>query len=669
MFANTILAIKSDRPSVQELIRKLFFEYYYNFRGLLLSFSFSDNIKKHIGYDTLHKDAVEKNQNNLLKEFAKGRQVYETAISDLLNFVKTATHWRSQTMATNAIDLFLSYDEDFPIPVISYFLDLCTHDHPTLRRLGIMNIKNIMYQQKILIRRKTGVAHSVLTEPLSRQPFVENQNPVFNGAYYHDTSYEGWYSYSKAIKVYERNRKASIEELLPEQYQAISDVVTNQQFWEKFITFQSMEQTQDSFDGSTSQLYFSFFRVFKLKFIELIKPFVEGFIQEQADERLKDPEPEAEPEKDETVSTKPGDKSKIRACCEIISGLIRAFKHWSTDETSKAWEWVESVLVKAFEVITPETLLLWESFLKATLKNRDPERNRGLLKLIMDTEMTTQTNSFFNETRKMSFLRIALHEISWKYPKSEQMFKTLISFSESPYKQVRQQIGLCMHNLNCSIWSPKKDSLWFLEAVKKWAKDLDSNKSSVEKKRLATEVQVVNLTNSAIPNVKGSFPSVEESSEIISSPVVSPEASYINQSKTILYWMHEGFMRSRSYALFNPFDAMFTLLFEMLDSEDKDLNIMIKRVLHLIPQNRFSDWKIQGLMTSLLAFQSESWHVKLMALHYFQVLYFRHMFNIDQNESLKVVKWIFGYLVDVQIEVRELASVTLSGRYKMNTLF
>jgi proteasome activator subunit 4 len=103
------------------------------------------------------------------------------------------------------------------------------------------------------------------------------------------------------------------------------------------------------------------------------------------------------------------------------------------------------ILENAFDKATPETLLFWTQFLKFTLFRRDPRRYRPLIEMILSQRPDPKNSSFFEESRKLFFIREVLAYSSFQLglDQIQTLQKMLIAPANlcSPYKQVRDVLG------------------------------------------------------------------------------------------------------------------------------------------------------------------------------------------------------------------------------------
>ncbi|KAJ1566898.1 hypothetical protein HK096_000052 [Nowakowskiella sp. JEL0078] len=120
----------------------------------------------------------------------------------------------------------------------------------------------------------------------------------------------------------------------------------------------------------------------------------------------------------------------------------------------------------------------------------------------------------------------------------------------------------------------------------------------------------------------------------------------------------------------------------MSDYEDADLQILSARIILWYCNYRHTPKLVAQVLNMLLeplkstnvdnvidlmsiddnrTDDSVSWHIKSKILPMLQIFFFRNLFVIDEKYVQKIMDVICGLLADPQIEIRQLAAVTLSG--------
>jgi proteasome activator subunit 4 len=98
-------------------------------------------------------------------------------------------------------------------------------------------------------------------------------------------------------------------------------------------------------------------------------------------------------------------------------------------------------------------------------------------------------------------------------------------------------------------------------------------------------------------------------------------------------------------------------------NDDQDLQQMATRVLNLFARANYPPSMLPTLIDSFLNIltTSTSWHIRIRALPVLQIFFFKHLFAMTSTQLLRIMEVIGHMLLDSQIEVRQLAAVTLGG--------
>ena len=148
----------------------------------------------------------------------------------------------------------------------------------------------------------------------------------------------------------------------------------------------------------------------------------------------------------------------------------------------------------------------------------------------------------------------------------------------------------------------------------------------------------------------------------------------------VIRWINECMGRTHPY-LIEPIlletidkSSFFTDLASMSGTDDQDLDSMAVGALTFIPECSFPhstsmktvDQALQTVRADILNSDSfdedKTRRIKLLALGYLQVFFFRHFpFVFDGTAASQCVTLVSDLLRDPSLEVRQMASMTLSG--------
>jgi len=123
----------------------------------------------------------------------------------------------------------------------------------------------------------------------------------------------------------------------------ITTTICTKEYWENFVKYISMEVSrgEETFENLTARFYKGIFQLLEYRPLEMVKPFIQDLLEQSI-----------------------RDKSKCRALCELLAGLIRGSKHWCAEKLEFMWVFVVPIIIRGLNEATPETMPYWNAFLK-----------------------------------------------------------------------------------------------------------------------------------------------------------------------------------------------------------------------------------------------------------------------------------------------------------------
>jgi proteasome activator subunit 4 len=225
---------------------------------------------------------------------------------------------------------------------------------------------------------------------------------------------------------------------------------------------------------------------------------------------------------------------------------------------------------------------------------------------------------------------------------------TYIDNLHHPYKQVREVIGGNLNEILQIQWVPSVESV---DVLLEQANHVATIPISIQDGQLQEKLDRI------IENLKVWRQEIEPTA-------TAGSTKYGNASKTVLCWLHEALSNWRVAGTYPHILPLLPELFHMQDiSDDHDLQTMASGVLNLIAQTSYPLSLVPHMVDAFahILTESNSWHIRMKALPILQVFFFKHLFLLQSSEVIRIMDVITNLLMDTQIEVRQLASVTLSG--------
>ncbi|KAI9483082.1 MAG: hypothetical protein EXX96DRAFT_599664 [Benjaminiella poitrasii] len=653
-----------DKLTIQELIREVhadYVSYMYTYSFRIITPNNLDSLLSSISPSTAESDCAQQQVKSIQtivdSRLEKNRQQYYNLIDSLLTFLlDTRVHWRYAQMAANFIELFLSSEVKPSARLAAFANNATLSELPTMRLVGISATTQLLLyikqrtlaagDEKLLITRK--LRNPLKVDIQVRDPHNFQMGHDLLVASYQELSHEcaetnlliddttlGWYVWPESYMAYKINTKEflfdAVEPASQAAYDEFQKTLTSSEYWSKLCAYFSQEvndKHDDRFSLENARLISSIFQMFGDKPLNAAKEHIEMLCQAT------------------------DQKNSQRAASEILGGLIRGTKHWSLNKLSTVWEWLKPLVQNAFNSITPDSLLYWDAFIKFCVTRRDPRRIRPLIDLILEAELDPTSDAAFNEARKLLLVRALIVSLKWRFESFvSRILPTYLNNIQHPYKQVREVIGVNINELLQLEYIPSYPSVQSLlkaNAANDGVGNVLTTLSAEQMNRV--EVLTKRLDDWLV--------------EMTTSSLLNNSSNYAHASKTILCWLHEAFSHSSVSGTLPYITPLFPKLFTMQEiNDDQDLQLMAGRVLSLAARVNYPPSMLPTLVDEFLTTltTSTSWHIRIRALPVLQIFFFKNLFVLNSMQVLRIMEVIGQMLLDSQIEVRQLASVTLGG--------
>mmetsp|Transcript_5329 Transcript_5329/g.16136 ORF Transcript_5329/g.16136 Transcript_5329/m.16136 type:complete len:1865 (+) Transcript_5329:117-5711(+) len=561
---------------------------------------------------------------------------------ELAGLLETATTgWKFEVLVAGLLGSKVRERAEVPDVVVAYFTNALTSDSLKLRHLAVGVTSFILAITKQRPRKELftfadngavavdGAPESSDSDLRPWQPraeipkfphcfsLVESAKPlekdVYESTVFVDKNYIGWSLFPASARTYPSLKDQPILE--PTAVISLTwNVISRAGFLERHCDFFSQDKadgTAAHFSDAQAELYKGFARNHGLKFMELARPQIERLL--------------APCDSDGVSET----TAKFRCAGELVAGIVRGSKHWHFDEVQAMWKFVIPTLEEAASRVENHTISNFSSTLRYCVYDRDPRRFYPLTCLFFrpqDLE-TDQGDTSFEQYRYLDLFVSIAEELSWRGLEAvEDLLARIRPYAAHPYKLVREKIARCLAVIFRARQAPGRHgpdpvTVPFIEDVTRTI-----------------------LTARELP---------EEDEQ---------KKSAVLLAKTVMKWA--------TYVFYEGFDGMLvwhlrTLLPAIavapeLSAEDDELTSMSKQALGFISQSKMiHQSEVEDVLKTVLGMvEDESWHVRERALHFVQVFFFRNLFFVPAD---LLAGTILKCLEDVQLEVRDVASATLSG--------
>ena len=345
------------------------------------------------------------------------------------------------------------------------------------------------------------------------------------------------------------------------------------------------------------------------------------------------------------------DKHQHRATAEILGGLLGSVHDKKIEIRSTIWDYCMSILLEVFnDGLTPENSGYWTTFLHLLLQGKDPRRSWPLVEWLADFKLDMGSNAAFKESSKIMLLQQCISDAGWHFQLEKPVLANFLQHLDHPYKGVREAMG---HTLAAIYRTRYHESYEDVETL------LNVQKASSS---IGTAPYVP--TEEFVHTIHQIFEQLEKWRHE-RKPGQQTPSSYTSASKTVLLWLDSMLSSYECTQLLQFFPNIFMeQLLHMMDvKEDQELQGLAYHVFRHIPNIPYRLGEDAELIASLIRIGTSSslWHQRLRVLINMQVIYYRRLFLISQEEQQNLFDCVASMLNDTQLEVRLGAMTTLSG--------
>jgi len=661
---NTIcVAPQSEKTSIQELFKKLFVNYAMNFFDLPMEQVLTDETKNSVTNMleecglSVDQDLVDKQFKIIDEKYSKYEGVYNKILDILLTTLnKNGIHWRLSTMTNTTLEMYIREDKPVSLESVKYFIEHTIDNLYPSRKINISAITRVMNVLKVRSKLKGGrsISNELKIDYSFPKDFgvedkinfftLENDEDLFSDhkdIIYLDNSFYGWLCWPETFKVYKQKTEDNdqypyYDPTSKEVLDYILQEFSKTEYWKQLFSYMSMETSKtntEAFSTSNIKFYKYIFQLFEDRFFyTCIQPILNEYCLNFQE------------------------KHQQRVAAEVISGLIRGSRNWSTAKLDKLWEWLKPTLKNVLQNVIQESVDNWISSIQYACVNRDARRFRPIINIILHEKLNPQCESFFTETKKLNFISIILNLFNWRiYNKMDNQLKLYFNNFNHPYVYVRESLAI-----NISEIIKLK---WHIGEVN--AEELLKKYSVLEKGGLDEITKLNPMTNEMLEL----FDSLEKQmnnwkkEKVENSNQVVSGSNYANAGKTFMSWVYHSIRSLQSYTLYPYITKMVTILIDLLNYEDTELQDFNINILYMYAQIIYPQSMIESLINQLLDTikTTNSWHIKIKILPALQVFFFKHLFYISSEMKDKIIQLLADSLQDSRIEVRQLANETLSG--------
>jgi proteasome activator subunit 4 len=454
--------------------------------------------------------------------------------------------------------------------------------------------------------------------------------------YYVDHDYPGWLVWGKAMPAYKANIRQDIEydELEWAKRIAMGKSMTREWFSTcfKYLKQEPRDSSADKFRMASAMMLLYVFELM-----------IRDGLTAASFEDIK--------EETLAVFEDGSDKHQHRATAEILGGLISSVMDSSIELRKLVWEFAFPIVRKVFsEGLTPENSGYWTTFLHMILQGRDPRRAWPLVDWLANFKLDMDSNAAFKESSKIHLLHQCIIDAGWHFQLDETITQDFVNNIDHPYKGVREAMGQTL----ASIFRTR------------YHESFPSVEELIQAQRSASSIgaQPYRPTGEFTAMMKGIFSRIERWRHERPPGQQSP-SSYTSGSKTVLLLLDSMLSSYECTQLLSFFPSLFTEeLLHMMDiKEDPELASLAYHVFRHLPNIPHRLGEDTDLVDVLIRIgrTSPSWHQRLRVMINMQIIFFRRLFLLSEENRQQLFNCVASMLEDAQHEVRAGASATLSG--------
>jgi proteasome activator subunit 4 len=644
----------ADKPSVQKLATNATFQILEMGRAMERMVILDKDAVQAIAYvldsedDTAIQQKIEKRREYIKKKRARIEGKKADLSKELINIAVTS-HWKKGSRtASITFNLGMRYDTICSDEMIDLIVKGSIDQHPTLRALYSGSLTGLF--SVITTRAITGHSYEKyllgeeelpdkITVPTKRDDpsWTEEYLSSFaqpEAKYYVDSDHPGWLVWNKSLTAFLPNApQLAFDDIENDVRKKIANHLTRSWFSNlfAFMKQEPRDATADRFRMSTAMLLtHSFDLVF-------------AGITEATFDDVKDLA--------QSVYGDGSDKHQHRATSEIMAALLSCAPDLKADQRQEVWEYVFPIIRGIFkDGLTPENSGYWTTFLHVVLQSKDPRRGWPLVDWLASFRLDMDSNAAFKESSKIHLLTQCICDAGWHFRLEKPILEDFMQHLDHPYKGVREAMGQTIASIYRTRYHESyKDVGTLIKAQK------DASSIGIRPYEPTAEF------TQTITNV---FDRLEAWRQQRPAGQQTP-SSYTSGGKTVLLWLDSTLSSYECTSLIKFFpDVFMEQLLHMMDiKEDPELQSLAYHVFRHLPNIPHRHGEDADFIAALIRIgrNATSWHQRLRILINIQVIFFRRLFLMSEEQQQRMFDCVSAMLSDTQLEVRMGAATTLSG--------
>ncbi|KAF2020543.1 hypothetical protein BU24DRAFT_339098 [Aaosphaeria arxii CBS 175.79] len=644
----------ADKPSVQKLASNATFQVMDMGKALermvILDKDIVESIAFAIGTDQQEavQQKVEKRRSYIKRKRGRIEEKKSNLSLELVETCKTA-HWKkvSRTAAI-IVNLTMRYETIASEEMIDLVTMGTIDSHPNLRSLhagALIGLFSVIQTRAITghnyeryLLGDEDLPDKITVPTKSDQPgWTEEHLATFakpEAKYYVDFDYPGWLVWNKTMPGYLPNAPPLSYDDVENRVRARIGKLLDRHWFSTYFAYLKQEPRDSSADRFRMSSAMMLTHAFELLFSGLTEANFED---------IKD--------LTQSVYGDGSDKHQHRATSEIMGALLSTAPDLPAEQRQEVWEYAFPIVRGIFQDgLTPENSSYWTTFLHVVLQSKDPRRNWPLVDWLSSFRLDMDSNAAFKESSKIHLLQQCISDIGWHFRLEKPILEDFMKHLDHPYKGVREAMGQTIASIYRTRYHESYKDVKTLMSAQKGASSLGLKPYEPDEEYSATITEV--------------FERLEKWRHE-RTPGQQTPSSYTSGGKTVLLWLDSTLTSYECIQLVKFFpDVFMEQLLHMMDiKEDPELQSLAYHVFRHLPNIPHRQGEDAGFIAALIRIgrNATSWHQRLRILINIQVIYFRRLFLMSEEQQRQLFDCVSAMLGDLQLEVRMGAATTLSG--------
>lgn len=597
--------------------------------------------------DTVQQKVVKRREN--IKTKRARIEGKKSELSKELIDINQASHWKkvSRTAAI-IVNLGMRYDSIATDEIIQLVTKGSIDQHPSLRGLyagalvglfAVVQTRAITghsYEKYLLGEEE--VPDKITVPTKADDPnWTEEHLATFakpEAKYYVDFDYPGWLVWTKTMPAYLPNPPSMAYDKVEVDVRKKIASFLDRSWFSNYFAFMKQEPRDSGADRFRMSSAMLLTHAFELVFCGLTTTTFED-IRDLT----------------QAVYADGSDKHQHRATAEIMGALLCCAPDLEKGQRQEVWEYVFPIIRGIFQDgLNPDNSGYWTTFLHVVLQSKDPRRGWPLVDWLASFRLDMESNAAFKESSKIYLLQQCISDAGWHFRLEKPILEDFMQHLDHPYKGVREAMGQTIAAIYRTRYHESyKDVPTLIKAQK------DASSIGVRPYEPTEEFsKTITSVFERLEVWRGERPAGQQT-----------PSSYTSGGKTVLLWLDSTLSSYECTQLIKFFPNVFTeQLLHMMDiKEDPELQSLAYHVFRHLPNIPHREGEDAEFIAALIRIgrTATSWHQRLRILINIQVIYFRRLFLMSEEQQLDIYKCVSSMLQDTQLEVRMGAATTLSG--------